>query len=253
MPGAGVKFVVDTIGPELKSAAERAQDFSVPLRVMGARMILSIDQNFRRRGRRDGVPNSWPPLSPVTIAMRPKGQRGRPRPLVQTGTFRRSTETEVSRTQLIVGSNLSYANDHHQDGNWGASITKRERKDVPAHKRTMWVRTARGEQAKARQGRKAGREPSRTSPAKKRRARREKRTRGARADRVAPLRTRRRGRTVPPSKGLVRRKVQVRAHTQNRTSRIPARPVYVFQPRDLLVWGRLQRNWVIRGVAREGR
>lgn len=258
MAAAGVTFVVDTITPELEGGIERANDLRPAFRVMGAKMILSVDENFRRGGRRDGVPGSWPPLSPVTIAMRKKGQRARPRTLVVTGTLRRSTTFSVAPKTLTVGTNVDYANDHHQDGNWGASITKRERKEVPAHKRTMWVKRESKVETRGRQGRKQATGPSKTSPAKKRRELRAQRRRGVRADRItlqfrAIRRRLRRNRGVAPSEGLVRRKVQVRAHVQNRVSRIPARPIYVFQPRDLLVWGRLMRNWVVRGVAREVR
>jgi hypothetical protein len=204
------------------------------------------------------------PLSAVTIAMRPKGKRGgRARPLVLSGRLRASTIASAGRKTIAVGSNVSYANDHHQDGAWGSFIIKREKKKVPAHKRSMWVRPGkRGAVArrKARGARKAQRasvRPRTTATRKKRsdvRAARSKARRtGARVlsalRRLSRAVRRRSG--VAPSGGLVRRKVPVRAHFQNRVSRIDARPIYVFQPRDLQIWGRLYRNWVVRGTLRK--
>ena len=265
MPAA-LRLTVNTITPELKAAQARARNLRPALQLFGARMIRSVDENFRRQGRRDGRPKAWVPLSAVTIAMRPKGQRGgRARPLVLTGRLRASTVVSAGRKTLAVGSNVTYANDHHQDGAWGSFIIKREKKKVPAHRRNMWVRSGkaaatRRSKAKAkrsRQPKRASVRPrttaTRTKRGKARVARAKQRRTGGRI--LASLRRLsravRRTSGVAPSAGLVRRKVPVRAHFQNRVSRIDARPIYVFQPRDLQIWGRLYRNWVVRGTLRK--
>lgn len=252
MPGpAVVRFTVDTITPTLKGAAARARNLRPALQAFGKRMIRSVDENFRRQGRRNGRGRAWKKLSPVTLAMRPKGKRGkRARILVVSALLRNSTVARAGRRTLAVGSPLKYANDHHQDGNWSGVITKTERKRVESHQREMWVRPERSRRRKKakkskprRQARKGRTTKPRGTPRKT-----SSQLRSTLNMLRARLRRARRRSGGAPSAGLVKRKVRVRAHFQNRTSRIPARPIYVFQPTDLRAWQKIQRRWIRTGT-----
>jgi phage gpG-like protein len=259
---AGFRFVVDEISGEIEDAKRRAFNMKPALDLMGAKMLLSIDQNFRAEGRRDGSPGAWEALSPVTIAMRTKGRRGsrgKPKPLIDTGNLRQSTIQEADRKRLLVGSVVDYANDHHQDGVWGAFIMKLLRREIPAHMREVWVSAkaekkrkkiaraaARAEKAKARA---AGVAPkstqTRVDRKKTRDAERVAKRKGAGG---AKRKRRKRPKRVPPRPGLVLARRPVKAHTIEKTIRVPSRPIYLIQPRDMAQWMRIQANWVMRGT-----
>lgn len=209
-----------------------SQDLSAPLRIFGAYMLRSITKNFRQGGRRNGMSGAWRKLSPVTIAMRPKGQRASPKILIRSARLRNSTAFAVDRRRLAVGTNVRYAPLHHQGGRWGGAIRVTEARKIPAYKRMAWVRAG-------------APSVSRFVP----KARLAFRLSVSRVVATSRVRTYRPSRAPASPKaasaraGLVRRAVMVRAHTEHRTSTIPARPIYGFQPEDYQRWQTILKGW----------
>ena len=210
------------------------------------RMLLGTRRNFREGGRRNGAGGQWPALSPVTIAMRPKGQRARPRILVSTARLLNSIVAGSTPTQAVNGTTIPYASTHQQGGRWGHHVRVTEERSIPAHRRMAWVSPI---TALVRAARGGSRIPKGTLSA----AQARKLTRVV-ARSVTPV-----GRIQPrratqhagggPRAGLVRRAVLVRAHIERRRSLVPARPFFEFQPEEL----RSYRAQVRRALLRQSR
>lgn len=116
----------------------RCADLRPPLRRIGAFMLRSTDQNFVAQGRKGGRRNVWPKLSKATIARRKPGQTvgGIVAILQASGRLRsRSISSAVGRQHVAHGSNLPYARDHQQDGNFRGSILKQGVERIPQHRR----------------------------------------------------------------------------------------------------------------------
>lgn len=81
------------------------------LNIIAQDMVKEAQLNFRN----SQGPNAekWKPLSTLTISMRRKGSS---KPLVDTGTLRRSIRGIATGTQAIVGTNLKYAAIHQFGG-----------------------------------------------------------------------------------------------------------------------------------------
>lgn len=67
-----------------------------------------VMDNFKAEGR----PNKWPPLSPVTLAIKRKKHGQLPPMLVDTGTLRRSVHNTFTSTEARVSTPVTYAKKH---------------------------------------------------------------------------------------------------------------------------------------------
>ena len=90
-------------------------------------MVKESQMNFRNSKGPDG--KSWEKLSSVTISMRRKGSS---KPLVNTGTLRRSISGRATSNQAIAGTNLIYAPIHQ----FGGTIKPRNKKALKFGKNT---------------------------------------------------------------------------------------------------------------------
>lgn len=122
-----MKFVIRIDDASMKRDIERRVQ-SMPnktklvLERLGVRMLRSTAMNFQRSGRQDSSVGMWDPLSPVTIALRRKGQRRSPKRLVASGRLKNSISTDVRGSKLAIGTNVEYAKFHQQNGVFGESI-----------------------------------------------------------------------------------------------------------------------------------
>lgn len=80
-------------------------------------MVKEAQMNFRNTQDPDG--NEWQALSKATIAQRRKGSS---KPLIDTGTLRRSIQGTATNTLAMVGTNLKYAAIHQ----FGGKIDRKE-------------------------------------------------------------------------------------------------------------------------------
>ncbi len=106
---------------EFRGMIRRCRDLRPPLRRIGAFMLRSTQQNFAAQGRIDLQRRVWPKLSPLTILRRRAAQRRSIKILQATGRLKNSIVFEVGVTTVAIGTNVSYAPDHQQDGVFGAS------------------------------------------------------------------------------------------------------------------------------------
>jgi len=240
----------------LHDLRRKSVDLSPVFQSFGLRMIRSIETNFRLGGRRGGAPGQWPKLRPSSIARRRKGQRLRPKVLVQSGLLKNSTSFSAGRSEFAVGTLVKYAPKHHQHGNWGGAMRIRQVAQIKAHTRTVWVskdfdpktsklakalRRAKSieslrEEGRGSAGRLLGERRKRT---KRSRASGQKRRAVIAAAKGSGLRAKAH---KPSRKGRKKHKVRVKAHTQLQDYVLRARPIYLFQPDDL--------SWLSRKLAK---
>ena len=117
---------------------ERGGSLRPAMEAFGAYMLGSTARNFTAQGRRDGAIGVWPGLAPLTIALRPKGQLGAglaPQILQRTGNLKNSITFAAGLFHCEVGTNVPYAPDHQQGGDFSASKTVTIDRQVPAHTR----------------------------------------------------------------------------------------------------------------------
>ncbi len=115
---------------EFRGMVKRCRDLRPPLRRIGAFMLRSTQQNFAAQGRINLAKRVWPKLSPVTVARRKAKQRTATKILQATGRLKSSIVFDVGVTTVAVGTNVLYAPDHQQGGNFRGSkqITKTEKR-----------------------------------------------------------------------------------------------------------------------------
>ncbi|HEY6334100.1 MAG TPA: phage virion morphogenesis protein [Blastocatellia bacterium] len=86
-----------------------------PLRAAGAIVVASITKNFQAQGR----PEKWKPLSPITLAMRKKGPKGKgggrsSQILIDSADLRNSIGYRVvTGPGVEIGTNKKYARRQH--------------------------------------------------------------------------------------------------------------------------------------------
>lgn len=86
------------------------RDMERPMKAGAVYMAGSIRQNFAESGR----PQSWQKLAESTVAQRRKGKgRGGIKPLIDTGTLRRSISSKTNLTSAEVGTNAVQAKRQH--------------------------------------------------------------------------------------------------------------------------------------------
>lgn len=249
MPRAGRLASVQFSGDAKRRFAlldARSEKLRPAFQVIAARMLTETQKNFRAHGRRDQATSLWPPLSPVTLKLRKarKGVSGKgTAPLVASGDLFKSLIQESGNRYAEVGTNLPYAGDHQQHGNWGGARNVRRTVKIPAHMRKMWVRRdfTEAKRAAARIAGAVGRQLSIGDDIKRhgqnatigkllkqrRDATKKARKRGQRHRAVKALARAHAPKLKDARKsraGKRRVDVQVKAHTQFWDVRVPARP-----------------------------
>jgi len=107
----------------MKSANNKLNVMTVPLKKTGVYMLGSIDKNFRYEGR----PNKWESLKPATLKARRGGGGGKI--LQDTGRLKQSLTIKEMPLSVSIGTNVKYGK-FHQFGS--------PRKDIPKRKFLMF-------------------------------------------------------------------------------------------------------------------
>lgn len=135
----------------LRELKRQGQDLTPVMRVIQTDLIRSTHLNFIRSGRKNDASGIWKPHSPVTVERRRSGQKkggAKPQILRDTGRLFDSIQkpggNRVGSNFTEVGTNVEYAEDHQQGGNFSGSIQVNERIRIPEHKRKQKVRNKRG-------------------------------------------------------------------------------------------------------------
>jgi phage gpG-like protein len=115
--------ILDNASPMVRRMAASMHDFREPL----ATMALILDRSFKRQFKVSGKP-PWKPLSAKTIFFR---RRWSKKPLIDTGRLMKSYTARstdgiynLQSKQLIIGSNLDYAELHQ----FGGTTTMQEKR-----------------------------------------------------------------------------------------------------------------------------
>ena len=124
----GIDKLVDGFDKLLKAVGP-----SVVLNVIGDRLLYWTDENFQK----EGAEESWPKLSPNTIASRRKASS---KPLQDTGNLKRSFKKEVFSSSVDVGTRNWLARIHHE----GVPASKFAGKLIPRNKKALAFATAGG-------------------------------------------------------------------------------------------------------------
>lgn len=132
---------VEIQSEELRRAMERlqasTQDMLPLMRNIGAALSSSISLRFRESVTPEG--SAWPPLSPVTLALR----RGSSAQILRdTGRLAASIATNARKDQVEVGTNVIYATTHQFGAKKGAfgvkdvTVKAHSRKGKPVRQHT---------------------------------------------------------------------------------------------------------------------
>ena len=103
----------------MKSANDKLDIMTVPLKKTGIYMLGSIDKNFRYEGR----PDKWAPLKPATISARRK-KGGGAKILQNTGRLKQDINPKYTPFSVSIGTNVEYGK-FHQFGAPRENIPKR--------------------------------------------------------------------------------------------------------------------------------
>lgn len=112
MTVSGAKEVQAT----MRGIGKRAKDLTAPLNVIGERMLMSTEQNFREGGR----PKKWEP------SQRVKKSGGKT--LVISGRLKNSVAKKVDSKSLRIGTNLGYAAPNQFGATGTAAVRAHKRK-----------------------------------------------------------------------------------------------------------------------------
>jgi phage virion morphogenesis protein len=98
---------------------------------IGIKVLNAIDENFRTESH-DG--KRWQSLSDLTVFARRRGPgAGSSKILQDTGTLRRSFDFDANNSQVRVGTNIEYAQQHE----FGLGVP--ERKMIPSDKKVLEI------------------------------------------------------------------------------------------------------------------
>lgn len=116
-----VKSNFSKITLDIQGKCNKIKDMKPVLNIIAQDIVKEAQLNFRNSQSPEGEP--WQKLSSLTINMRRKGSS---KPLVDTGTLRRSIRGTATGTQAIAGTNLKYAAIHQ----FGGTIKPKQAKSL---------------------------------------------------------------------------------------------------------------------------
>lgn len=125
----------------IREQGVRAGDLQPALSLFGAYMLRSTQKNFDAAGRQGGRRGVWPPLSERTKQQRRQGTGAlldlalQAKPLQDTGRLKSSITFDARSHVVEIGTNVEYAPDHQQGGNFGGELKRVAVVQVPAHTR----------------------------------------------------------------------------------------------------------------------
>ncbi len=235
---------------EIEEVRKRLRNTKPAFDVIKVMLLQSTDANFAQGGRREGVPNSWPPLSPATIERRPKGQQANPRILIvrgRAGGLLGSITGRSKHNEAQAGTNKEYAPIHQQGGRWGDSKRITGIIRIPSHTRRMRVRTKATQPV---QPAAIAAERRRERSGEKRRKQRDNKREGRERKAKAPIRLTDRARkaSLKAKRGPLRKvRVRVRAYSYRQSIVIPARPFLGVSKAEETLYGKQLETYIIVG------
>jgi phage virion morphogenesis protein len=98
----------------LEGLREKLANLSPVMKILGVRMISSIERTFREQGSPRG---SWPPLTPkVRKRYEKRGILAGHKLLILSGRLKNSIAFRAERNRLAIGTNVIYARPHQLGG-----------------------------------------------------------------------------------------------------------------------------------------
>ena len=120
-----IKTNFSKISLDIQGKCEKLKNMKSVMERIAGDMVKESQMNFRNGQSPSG--EKWKELSSLTTSMRRKGSS---KPLVDTGTLRRSIKERATSTQAIAGTNLIYAPVHQ----FGGAIKPRNAKRLKVGK-----------------------------------------------------------------------------------------------------------------------
>lgn len=106
-----IKTNFSKISLDIQGKCEKLKNMKPVMERIAGDMVKESQMNFQNGQSPSG--EKWKELSSLTTSMRRKGSS---KPLVDTGTLRRSIKGKATSTQAIAGTNLIYAPIHQFGG-----------------------------------------------------------------------------------------------------------------------------------------